>query len=128
MIEAKELRIGNLVSNIGQGLIRVLSIDEDNIYGKGVYSSDYSKIRELSHTYGIVLTEEWMLNLGFSKKINEEDFDYWVNGDFDRDFLWQHSEGFCYNFGKGYDLKYVHQLQNLFFALTNKELKFNKQE
>ena len=70
----------------------------------------------------IPLTEEWLLKFGFEKQHNEDDFDYWFKKGFCDDIFWEHSEGFCHNLNYGGEIKYVHQLQNLYFALTGEEL------
>jgi hypothetical protein len=84
----------------------------------------------------IPLTEEWLLNFGFSTTDYKNGYigidhkaggiitDFvltypLVIGEFQKHFIWEHSK-FKYN-----ELKYVHQLQNIFFALTNEELTIN---
>lgn len=91
-----------------------ISISQNTIEGWG----------ELSQFSGIPLTEDILLRLGFEKQHNEDDFDYWFKKGFCDDILWEHSEGFCHNLNHGGDIKYVHQLQNLYFALTGEELTF----
>ena len=71
----------------------------------------------------IELTEDWFLKFGFDKTYN--DFNWYIKGNY------------CFSFLKELDLivfkikfqtvdictiKYVHQLQNLYFALTQEEL------
>jgi hypothetical protein len=76
----------------------------------------------------IPLTEEWLLKLGihkigcdnegddlFATKLNTPADEVWLNrieGDF-----------YLQEYGK--KIKYVHQLQNLYFALTNEELTYD---
>jgi hypothetical protein len=80
----------------------------------------------------IIITEEWLLMLGFEKtkrKVNykdecvyfhEESFMYWIfKYDLCLCFLDKDLEYCSYS---NVDVKYVHQLQNLYFALTNEEL------
>ena len=61
----------------------------------------------------IQITEEWLLKFGF----------YEFNGWYKKDNLEIYKTTFCFyipNFS--IELNYVHQLQNLYFAITNNEL------
>jgi hypothetical protein len=67
----------------------------------------------------IPLTEEWLLKFGFE----QVGFNYYLNGfkiffDSDSYFYGLRDEGIMDK-----HLEYLHQLQNLYFALTNEELK-----
>lgn len=79
----------------------------------------------------ITLTEEWLLKLGFSL-ITETSagirYGYVVNGIFNSDMtfiFWKTTKEKGKFFRKDLELKYVHQLQNLYFALTGEELTLN---
>ena len=104
-MEAKELRIGNLVYEKGK-VKEMYSISNNN-------AKDYSNMKP------IPLTEEWLLKFGFNKISGWDDYKGWIKDDVEL-------ECDCYGFDfinyldKGVD--YVHQLQNLYFALTNNEL------
>lgn len=75
----------------------------------------------------IPLTEEWLLKFGFekddiealSKDINSNCFMYFENGAVE--LLEAESQ-----VALGKKIKYVHQLQNIYFALTNEELIYTK--
>ena len=123
-MKASELRIGNLVkAQPFEGIITVFNNDKCVVKHKsGIVKY---LIEDLEP---IPLTEEWLLKFGFEKQHNEEDFDYWFKNDFSNDIIWEHSEGFCHNLNYGGDIKYVHQLQNLYFALTNEELTYEQQK
>ena len=111
-MKASELRIGNWFNN-----------GDSNYVVDSSWFCDYlGSLGEHFTVNPIPLTEEWLLKFGFEKKINDDDFDYWLKGEFDDTFLCEHADGFCYNFGFGHELKHVHQLQNLYFALTGEEL------
>ena len=103
-MEANELRIGNLVQ-----------------YPSGVtYKVDilYKEYSLLETWKAIPLTEEWLLKLGF---INNELLDKHLI------FIWFGDHvGIKGMLGliKPWSCVYVHQLQNLYFALTNNELIF----
>lgn len=82
--------------------------------------------------HGIPLTEEWLVRFGFEKEIidqgNKEVDGYWKN------VLMMipcpNNKEYFYGAPYGYPMSgdktmYVHQLQNLYFALTGEELTFN---
>ena len=109
-MKASELRIGNLVyDNLGGALkIKGISLESD-----------------LSHIKPIPLTEEWLLKFGF--EFDEED-DGYQKGKYKVSVS---NEGCLFFINIGYypeeiaEFNYVHQLQNLYFALTNEELILN---
>jgi hypothetical protein len=109
-MEAKELRIGNYASN-GEN---VMLVDCHTIYDNTVIFNGLKSIP---------LTEEWLLKFGFKKGTIEND--NWAFTIFFYD-IWR----VIYKEKKGYgsadvyleNFWSVHQLQNLYFALTNKEL------
>jgi hypothetical protein len=109
-MRANEFRIGNYIENDIGDIIR---IDESNL--------PYIVTKWIKCHHAISLTEKWFLKLGFDKKrftslvmelypltIYKQDGVFWV------DLSWESLE-----------LKYVHQLQNLYFALTSEELTIN---
>ena len=109
-MEAKELRIGNWIySNTDKDIYRVDLIESWRNY--------------LSIS-AILLTEEWLLRFGF-EYINET-----IGYANERHYISQTRSGldwlfmpFCTNDEDCYiKISYVHQLQNLYFALTGKEL------
>ena len=124
MIKAQELRIGNLVER--SLYIAVL----DNGVKYGVISHDM--IRDCQHYKdnwafkGIFLTEEWLIELGFEPK------DSYYNKFFDSfnaEFrLKQNGDGYACRLKRNNNISwicnvtYLHQLQNLYFALTGTEL------
>lgn len=75
--------------------------------------------------YGIPLTEEWLVKFGFEKR--EDDF---YKYPLCIDFIYSNLSVLIYD-GRNYfvdshdKIKYVHQLQNLYFALTGEELSIN---
>lgn len=121
-MEIKELRIGNLVKTRKQdyftkkGITEVKSIDYDSInsYNDGRVSDK----NELENLSGIPLTEEWYLKFGFEKRGNFKTI-FTPCGKalvFISDFI-----VFC-GIAVEIPILYVHQLQNLYFALTGDEL------
>jgi len=112
-MEAKEFRIGNLVYDSQK---RVVSIDIIHSY-KGYLTHPFDE--RYNDFSPIPLTEDLLLKFGFERdkfyiptlyynsklRIKNDERGFWVNA--------------CYNFVL---IKYVHQLQNLYFALTGEEL------
>jgi hypothetical protein len=139
MIEAKELRIGNLLTHDAR-TCRVTSLIEN---GESNYDIETrfvkgGEVRFNSIIYvglePIPLTEEWLIKFGFVSLDAEEDYYEWglPNENGERFALEQHGYNptkqpyvFVYDLGLGQQeikIKHVHQLQNLYFALTGEEL------
>lgn len=80
--------------------------------------------------FGIPITAEWLVKLGFVKSAEDYYFQQhvWVNTKGfriavdDEDFTLNIPHNDCGYYTR---LQYVHQLQNLYFALTGEELQFN---
>ena len=135
-LSAKELRIGNLVSfnhkwdilctvkQIQQDSVRVSFETQPNLMnGLTTHPDNYIPIR---------LTEEWLINFGFEKAKHSHGYDCYIKDGFDFDIVshgryWVlaiYTDESCTDslyFAHG-RFEYVHQLQNLYFALTGKEL------
>lgn len=132
MIKRAELRTGNLFhNNLGAiSILFVREIREDAIIGKeldGVFNGSFDE-EDIS---GVPLTEEWMLKFGFENVDDEIDFSQWrINDDIPFQIFGNGSDKqepfkYAYEFNheeKTIEIKYVHQLQNLYFALTGNEL------
>ncbi|MYZ60764.1 hypothetical protein EH151_12795 [Elizabethkingia anophelis] len=108
-MEAKDLRIGNYVNHNGFGPI---SVDVVDIIHCQQYMTSYNPIE---------LTKEWLLKFGFGhttiicvKGMVLRLVDKHLVGGFeDNEYGIEHEV----------KINYVHQLQNLFYALTGEELK-----
>lgn len=126
-MKSTELRIGNYVNAIDRRTnihlptnipLKVLQIE---IFNCEVLQTDKNPATEekwikISNCdlSPIPLTEEWLIKFGFEIKNYSYTNSHYVKGKFGFDLT-----TFEY---KGIKLKYVHQLQNLFFALTCEEL------
>jgi hypothetical protein len=110
-MKSQELRIGNLVLDEYFDERYVICITPYRVHLSSSGDDDESvKPNKVNEIEPILLTEEWLLKFGFKK-------DKLV---FYKDFL-------LYNFNDGFyffemKINHVHQMQNLYFALTGKEL------
>ena len=116
-MKANELRIGNWVNNN----------EED-------YQITSATILQLergdSTAKPIPLTEEWLIKFGFKKDdtgvdVFDQDYFEWYQKEFPIIGMLSQSNDKSYIFDENTDtlkIYYVHQLQNLYFALTNEEL------
>jgi hypothetical protein len=103
-MKAEELRIGNYYYWISEDKEYLFEVEP-----KDFYNNNYKNF------YPIVLTNEWLLKLGFIKDKIDNTF---YKDDFDillPNFL-------RYKQAQIYKIKHVHELQNLYFALTQQEL------
>jgi hypothetical protein len=134
-MKANELRIGNLVKC---NFLGNTYKDRNPYFGSNIFSiysacKDFVKLDlghnalqkvEILEIKPIPLTEEWLLKFGFDKKGNKGKLNVILSGNFG------------YKNGKTYfnswvilesQPKYVHQLQNIYFALTGEELTFKSE-
>ena len=104
-MEAKELRIGNWV-NFDDHLIKEQQV------------TYLRKDADLSDVSPLFLTEEWLVKFGFEKPMNGS----WFSNDKLEIDLSNGFRVFLLGGVKSIEIKHVHQLQNLYFALTGEEL------
>lgn len=120
MIQANELRIGNyIVFNEDDAISKVIGIHTD-IDGVDVQLNDEETYIELRQFSGIELTEEILLKCGFKKKsylYNLKNYHIDLTNGF---FFIGNDHASSGNVDAF--IKHLHQLQNLYFALTGKEL------
>ena len=115
-MKASELRLGNWVEQPNDGVTRVTAVLNDlQIKTETGYVDKYCR--------PIPLTEEWLLKFGFETwetEVSLQIYDFWqlynlkiaiYKGNFYTDIN-----------AKKIFIKHVHQLQNLYFALTSEEL------
>jgi hypothetical protein len=111
-LQAKELRVGNLVQD-------AIGLVEIGLNGWIKYADIYESIP---------LTEEWLFKFGFYETSNDD----FIGGLYtrkkpDRFLINKETMSYCQLDYEGsiddiVKIKYVHQLQNIYFALTNEEL------
>ena len=126
VLKASDLRVGNLV-HIPQL--------KDNFEIGAIYENGRFLTKNNKHSFSsiecanpIPLTEEWLNKFDFYKWDNEYSlsdgffyisFKFFKNGNIK---LWINGESKKYAKGEIMIINYVHQLQNLYFALTQREL------
>lgn len=120
-MEANELRIGNLVYRVfspyGQEKDRWIETIERTEKGNDLSLPS-------SHIKPIPLTDEFLHNLGFRSSRNWDHI--YVNDNIDLKINVVNSRFELWNvYGPVSIVKYVHQVQNLVFALTGSELTIN---
>lgn len=126
-MKAQELRIGNYV-NFDNNICKI-----DGICGFAIVRMDagYTIDSQLHHIKPIPLTEDWLLKFCF-KEIGKTKV-YIIYDIMQVHLQWCDKKLFwvgCFESERSYfplddslfHIKYVHQLQNLFFALTGTEL------
>src|SRR4051812_22960885 len=122
-MKASELRIGNLVTwgNYSESLKSIMNIDKEACRVKTAYSEDSEGKFFTAFTKDlepIPLTEEWLLKFGFKKVGSNYESGFlllWGNlktGTVDFVITEPHSQKRHIT-----ALEFVHQLQNLYFAL-----------
>ena len=132
-MKATELRLGNLFANIEDNSIyKVTKINEDTI--EGICINNMGWIGEqhfhlIEQVLPIKLTEEWLLKFGFEDVTG---VDYILHIDVDFKLILIPADAFYPQIDKADDIgwssislnkiEYIHQLQNLYFALTGEEL------
>ena len=122
MIKANELRVGNLIYNIKNEFekrqIIVSGITNTMIACKQI-------VTEHKFFEPIPLSEDWILKSGFKKR-EDGDYDLFKHSEvsiiIDKDLDCWKCDGICFSVT---NFQYVHQLQNLYFALTGEELVFS---
>lgn len=124
MIKANELRLGNLVYPFDDyRLLKEKTILRDCI------KVNYKDLKYTSKLFPIPLTEEILLKCGFNKGIDgsfiKNDISVFLDKRFKTNLYLQTNELSLNHNWFGYEckVKHLHQLQNLYFALTGEELK-----
>ncbi len=107
-MKANELRIGNYYLHKND----LLQIDD-------AYSI-YEKSKIIKEIKPIPLTEEWLLKFGFEE--NTSSWTNWEKPNYSKEVRLR--KAFDYLTFNSKRIDYVHQLQNLYFALTGEELQY----
>lgn len=122
-MKKEELRIGNLVNRENYDG----SFDATRISGFDLWHAeqkdDIRHMVEWKSITPIPLTEDWLMNLGFIKYNYIQNYPWKTGAQHPRSRvkLCVLEDGRCCASGVGH-IEYVHELQNLYFALTGCEL------
>lgn len=128
MIKAQELRINNLISDRNGFKMKVVSIHNDGT----IYcdfdgnEGDVWEFDDKNPCYGIPLTEEILLKCGFTS-LDENVFIH-KELRYSDTFKIREDGYIAFVSREVYitKIKYLHQLQNLFFSITGEELEFKQ--
>jgi len=140
-MKTSELRIGNLINGIyyeyendGDSeeiehtvVCKVVTLDVADMCEYPIFVYSDEEIEHFSEFEGIDLTEEWLLKFGFNaKSVNhnfriDSDIDFQISSG-QRVIETNERSSFYLENNFGTKINYVHQLQNLYFALTGEEL------
>jgi hypothetical protein len=111
MVKINDLRIGNYIYN-QDNILKVVSFQVLHAMynGIGIYNN-------------IILNKEWFIKLGFDCDRDGYSIGHPFRGD-DHIGIYKHKNGTLSYTNGGFSpkLEYVHQLQNLYYCLTGKEL------
>lgn len=111
-MKVSELRIGNwLIYSPDETWSEVIEVLESDFH--------YSVYKDFEP---IPLTEEWLKRFGFEKDAT----DWWYIGE--SIGLKRYNDETFKAYVPNVDVKHVHQLQNLYFALTGEELELKEQK
>lgn len=124
-MKANEIRINNYLNFTCSDPIKQVQVDKGYFLSQGFWRDLHDGCFK-----PIPLTEEWLLNLGIKKKEFDDYYtlseNYWGihisksdNGKFDVHIRNEYM--LC-------EIKHVHQLQNLYFALTGEKLTIKENE
>jgi hypothetical protein len=115
---ANELRIGNLIKFSEDGTIFTVGSIEER--GFTVQNDEETTWIEAEEFEPIPLTEEWLLKFGFKIWDRNKWSDLGMNI-----VLLENGDNFLFLANQRHvNIFYVHQLQNLYFALTGEELTY----
>jgi hypothetical protein len=122
-MEANELRIGNIINYSNKKYTYWVDelIGQTDIVTKETYNMVHSG--ELMEYEPIPLTEEWLVKLDFAVFLIKKKYTIICKFGEPNNRINATKNGFYYKVYNGtIKINYVHQLQNLYFALTGKEL------
>lgn len=128
MIKTKDLRLGNYITDKSGFAMYVVGIYEDTVLlnFKG-NEGDVWEVNE-NDLIGVVLDSELLIKCGFKRQVTGIGWDKYSNGIVDLSLAPLSNGSYIPVYhvnGEMVQIKYLHQLQNLFYALTQKELEIN---
>lgn len=132
-MRANELMIGNYLKYKKGHLCKAVSISSNNIIDvKGLKDSYINGTYNTRDLQPIPLTEEWLLKFGFYQDADKSylfnKMAIFLDKRFKFNLYLQTEETSSKWFEIGLRVKHVHQLQNLYHALTGEELKIKQND
>ena len=125
-ILSNQLRIGNYIEfNEESSIVIVKEISEYGIAVNNTNPDGEDFYTEYDQFIAIEITEEWLIKLGFKGYEDEEDNSIFELNGFNIIRNLFKKEFFLYDYMSDVEVKYVHELQNLYFALTKQELTYD---
>lgn len=123
-----EIRIGNLISYNDCNLVADTISTRTGDNAILIDSKFYPYNVNLKECNGIKLLEFWILRFGFKKQktISGNLYTIKLKKSFFSIYLKDDNHYCIENDNHGVKIQYVHQLQNIFFSLTNYELELEK--
>lgn len=125
-ITAQELRIGNLILLNNEkhrpketgNVHKIIGINEKSAHIYKVFNNQFEDYYGQFYEYlkPLPLTEEWLLKFGFEKR--DVEFPSYTKQGIQINYI----DGKWLEYARRIEVKTVHQLQNLYFALTGEEL------
>lgn len=121
IMESKELRIGNWINDgYSDRKVKIDDFANECIFFPETPMQKWSPIE---------LTEEWLERFGFTK-VNHKGFNGYLSGNCELIYNIESKQMFSFNEvdGSVWNLTrviFIHQLQNLYYALTGEELKYS---
>ena len=141
-MEAKNFRIGNFVKDRGNKVIRIDFMEYQEIgystkIGQRMFLGEeevHPMTEYTDYVIPIELTKEWLIKFGFTEgnkcyknaySLEVLKTDFYLRPSYQDEFYWGFNisdEKLDCELNDVKPLKYVHELQNLFFAITGTEL------
>jgi hypothetical protein len=124
-LQSKDLRIGNLVKSVITNQDYKMDTWGLRVIEDGNYQNSYNTETRVFNP--ITITEEWLLKFGFLKDFSGiyrfwkfECYDYLKDEDCIRIYFGGDEDN-------PIEITYIHELQNLYFALTGEELELKNE-
>ena len=128
MIKVEELRIGNCIQNKNGFVSYITGIFKESVHVDfDGNNGDIFKI-DSGDLYHVTLTEDLLLKCGFKKILGGIGWDKFIKDGVELSFAPLVGGGYIpvYRFNNDYiKIRFLHQLQNLFWCLSQKELEVN---
>lgn len=124
-MEAKNLRIGNYLQDGKGGICKVEKLGTD-WNENGIEAPAIKGALTKMPNAPIGITEDWLLNFGFKCEVKEGNQNEFRVYKLDQ-ITYNTNHGWWWKHQLDNQPKYIHELQNLFFAITGKELELKNE-